>query len=475
MISVEKLRLRCAIASIALAGVLCGCQGLQPGATNPPPQNASLKSINHIIFMVQENRSFDNYFGQLPAYWQANGYPQAKAQFDGLPTNASNPAYNGTTVPGSQMVKAFHLATECTEDLTPSWNESHEDWNLQFPTSSTAKMDGFVYSAAAFAIHSNSNGTNPPYTDTAGIRAMGYYDGSDLNYYYFMASSFATSDRWFSPVMDRTPINRMYLLAATSQGYAYPPGFNPPADANPLTVPTIFDALQKAGISWKVYVTDSGSTYLTMFASYASGPLPANFVPASQFVTDAENGTLPQVALIEGGYSSGLDEHPDSNVQGGAQYVSSFINSLMNSLSWQDSVFILTFDEAGGLYDHVPPQPAVNPDGIAPVDLLPSDICSGVGGANCNFNYTGFRVPLIVISPFTKKNYISHTVADYTAILTFIEKRFGIPPLTKRDAAQMDMSEFFDFQNVPWWIPPIPPAQATGGACNPQSLGYSGP
>lgn len=179
--------------------------------------------------------------------------------------------------------------------------------------------------------------------------------------------------------------------------------------------------------------------------------------------------------MIEGGYSPGLDEHPDSNVQGGAQYVSGLINDLMNSVSWQDSVFILTYDEAGGLYDHVPPQPAVNPDGIAPVDLLPNDICTSPGGANCDFNYTGFRVPLIVISPFTKKNYVSHTVADYTAILTFIEKRFRIPPLTKRDAAQMDMTEFFDFQNVPWWFPPTPPAQATAGVCDDKNLGYPGP
>jgi phospholipase C len=455
--------------------MLCNCQGLPAGATNPVPQNASLSSIHHIIFMAEENRSFDHYFGQLPAYWQANGYPQAAAPFDGLPANASNPAYNGTIIPGTATVNAYHLATQCIEDLTPSWDEAHEDWNLEFPTSSTAAMNGFVYNAASFAIHSNAAGANPQFTDTAGIRAMGYYDGSDLNYYYFMASNFATSDRWFSPVLDRTPINRMYLLAATSQGHAYEVGFNLPADASPLTAPTIFDALQKAGISWKVYLTDQGATYLKLFAPYASGTFPNNVVPASQFSTDVQNGTLPQVALIEGGYSSGLDEHPDTHVQGGAQYVSSLINDLMNSVSWQDSVFILTYDENGGLYDHVPPQPAVNPDGIAPMDLLPNDICSTGGGANCDFNYTGFRVPLIVISPFSKKNYVSHTVADYTAILTFIEKRFGLPPLTRRDAAQMDMTEFFDFQNVPWWIPPVPPVQATNGACDYQNLGYPGP
>jgi phospholipase C len=200
--------------------------------------------------------------------------------------------------------------------------------------------------------------------------------------------------------------------------------------------------------------------------------LPANVVPVSQYLTDVQAGTLPAVAFIEAGYMSGRDEHPSSgtNLQSGAAYVESLINPLMSSPSWKDSVFILTYDEPGGLYDHVPPQTTVSPDGIAPKDLQPGDICTTPGGANCDFTYTGFRLPLLVISPFTKKNYVSHTVADYTAILKFIETRFNIPSLTKRDAAQMDMTEFFDFKNPPWATPPAPPAQATSGVCNAQAL-----
>jgi phospholipase C len=445
---------------------LCGCQGISNSAGNAQP-------VNHIIFMVQENRSFDSYFGQLPAYWQANGYPQASQQFNGLPANASNPAFNGTTTPGTATVPAYHMATECTDNLSPSWNESHQDWNLQFPTSSTPANNGFVYNAAEFAL-------GPPVlNDTQGYRAMGYYDWTDLPYYYFLASNFATSDNWFSPALDRTQINRMYLMAATSQGYAYPPGTDS-ADNAPLTAATIFDELQQAGISWKIYATDYNNdptnhgTYLTQFAKYAPpNPLPPNVVPATQFLSDAQSGNLPSVALIEGGYLSGLDEHPDNNVQTGAAYVASLINGFMASPSWSDSVFILTYDEGGGLYDHVAPMAAVNPDGIAPIDLLPGDICTSGGGANCDFNYTGFRVPMLVISPFTKKNYVDHTAADYTAILTFIESRFGLSNLTQRDAAQPDMSEFFDFQNPPWPTPPSNiPGQPTTGACNPAALGY---
>src|SRR5262249_49383762 len=158
-------------------------------------------------------------------------------------------------------------------------------------------------------------------------------------------------------------------------GYAYPPG-SFASDASPLSVPTIFDALQSAGVSWKIYATDMDCgadsstpvpcTYLTQFAKYATGTLPANVVDASQFLQDAQSGQLPAVSFIEGGYNSGRDEHPDNNVQTGAAYVASLINPFMASPSWKDSVFILTYDEAGGLYDHAVPQPAKSPDAIAP-------------------------------------------------------------------------------------------------------------
>jgi phospholipase C len=441
--------------------------------------------MNHIIFMAQENRSLDTYFGQLPAYWAENGFPAQ--QFDGMPANASNPSFDGTTT-----ITAYHFASQCIENLSPSWDESHVDWNRSVPISPTATMDGFVYNAAKVAMDDG-------FTDTTGLRSMGYYDGSDLNYYYFMASNFATSDRWFAPAMDRTQINRMYLFAATSQGYAYPPGTNA-ADNAPLTAQTIFDVLQNAGVSWKIYYSDdicasvppdsegpvagqtrdasaSSSTgpctYLTQFEKYSTpNPLPANVVPVSQYFTDVQNGTLPSVAFIEAGYLSGRDEHPSSgsDVQTGAAYAASLINALMSSPSWKDSAFILTYDEPGGTYDHVPPAPAVSPDGIPPKDLQPNDICTTGTGINCDFTVTGFRVPLLVVSPFTRKNYVSHTVADYTAILKLIETRFQVPSLTQRDEAQMDMTEFFDFQNVPWATPPTPPAQATGGTCNAQAL-----
>lgn len=427
-------------------------------------------SINHIVFMLQENRSFDHYLGHLPEYWQAHThqFPQATngTTFDAEPDDASNVAADGSTV------TAFHLTTVCLENPSPSWTESHLDWNLHNPYSGTFLGDGFVHTAS---LQKNVSGSlaKTIYYDSLGKRAMGYYTDRELNYYYFMASAFGTSDRWFSPVMSRTQANRMYLIAATSHGHAYEP-------ESPLSDKTIFQLLDEHGISWKIYTTDTSPSYLNMFKYYSAPGVKSKIVPVKpNYFNDLANGSLPQVAMIEGGYSSGLDDHPTgddtspgSNIQAGSAYVSSLINALMKSSSWKNSVFILSYDEGGGFYDHVAPVPMPSPDGIPPSDLRASpspDICLNQTGPTCDFVYTGYRVPLIVVSPFTK-NYVSHFPADYTAILKLIETRFNLPSLTARDAHQMDMTEFFDFDNAPWANPPTPPAQSKSSPCYVTSL-----
>lgn len=420
----------CAASMLALAA--CGGGTSTSGGSGGGSDPGSLQSVQHVVVMVQENRSFDHYLGHLNDYRSSQGQAQS---VNAEPANAENIGYDGVT-----MIHAFHLATECTEDLSSFWNESHVDWNLEDPTSNTPKMDGSAHAAGHFAVDENLAGRGP-YTDTNGYRAMGYYTSDDLPYYYFMATQFATSDNWFSPVGTRTEPNRMYLFAATSQGHAYPPTVN-------MTAKIIFQDLDDAGVSWKIYETDPGDTYLTYFQPYASQHM-ANVMPATQFVQDAKNGTLPSVVFIEAGYNSGLDEHPTTHIQQGEAYVASLINGLVQSPSWKDSVFFLTWDEGGGFYDHVPPVSTVSPDGIKPVDLQPGDFTG-------DFTRTGFRVPLIVVSPFAKKAYVSHTAADYTAMLKFIETRWGLPSLTRRDAAQMDMTEFFDW-SAPNQNPPTPP------------------
>jgi phospholipase C len=461
----------------------------------------SAGTITHIIFLAQENRSFDHYFGDMRQYWAQNGYPDQS--FDGLPQfnptsgiaplygpplaipgcNPNNPPPSDCIFDPSNLVTSYHLITQCIENPSPSWNESHVDWDYNDQVGQqSATSNGFVWTAGH-----DARADVPPFNDVDGIRAMGYYDGTDLNYYHFMASNFATSDRFFNPTLARTQPNREYLIAGTSQGYAYPLGTDR-EDTALLTATTIFQELQAAGITWKIYVDPTGSpcsgppydpaclltlSYVQQFQWGQTIPTqyPNNIAPISQYFTDLQKGTLPQVAQIEPATDAGEDEHPSNsdaepnNIQLGANYVSSLINGLMTSSYWTTSAFIFTFDEFGGLYDHVSPQPAVSPDGIKPVDLLPGDVCTKGTGPTCDFVYTGYRVPLIVVSPYTKKNYVSHNVADTTAILKLIETTFNVPALTKRDAAQIDMSEFFDFSNPPWITPPNPPAQNTSGAC----------
>jgi phospholipase C len=161
------------------------------------------------------------------------------------------------------------------------------------------------------------------------------------------------------------------------------------------------------------------------------------------------------------------DEHPKpdpgttgaaASVQHGAQLLSRIIGGLMESPSWSSSVFILTWDEGGGIHDHVVPPSLPEPDGYTP-GTKPGDE-PGL------FNQAGFRVPLIVISPWTGPHQVSHTVRDHTSILKLIETRFGLPPLTARDADADDMREFFNFSTPPWLTPPPLPAQPTNGPCN---------
>jgi phospholipase C len=469
----------------------------------------SIGVLGHIVFLAQENRSFDHYFGAMREYWAQNGIPDQS--FDGLPqfnpVSGQPPLYGPPpAIPGcdpsapppetcefdpQNPVTSYHLITQCVENPSPSWNEGHNDWDHNDPTGNDpATLNGFVWTAG-YDARADS------FYDVDGIRAMGYYDGGDLNYYYFMASNFATSDRWFNAAMTRTHPNREYLIAATSQGYAYPVGTDN-NDKALLTATTIFQELQTAGITWKIYVDPTGSSctgppydpacllglsYVQFFqwgqtipTAYPQnigtiGPPGTCGTSPCDYENDLANGTLPQVVQIEPATDAGDDEHPSvsdsepNNIQRGSTYVSTIINELMTSSAWPTTAFILTYDENGGFYDHVSPQPAVSPDGIKPVDLLPGDICTQTTGPTCDFVYTGYRIPLVVISPYSKKNYVSHTVADLTAIPKFIETRFNLAPLTKRDAAQMDMTEFFDFSNPAWLTPPTPPEQNTNGAC----------
>jgi phospholipase C len=329
---------------------------------------ANITAINHIVFFAQENRSLDDYFGAMRQYWAENNIPDQS--FDGLPQfnpvsgipplkgpvpalagcNPADPMPSDCVYDTSNLVPSFHMNTVCNENTSPSWNEAHVDWNrLDQVGKYPAKNNGFVWTAA----HDARTNPGTPFYDVNGIRAMGYWDGTDLNYDYFMATSFATSDRFFHPAMARTNINREYLAAATSGGYAYPNGTDA-ADTPQLKSTTIFQELDKAGISWKVYINPEGTgctapytascliqhAYLENFtyAQHIVDYTPQNVAPISEYFSDLANGTLPQVAEIEPASDAGLDEHgSDSdnfpeNVQTGSKYVASLIDALHDQL-----------------------------------------------------------------------------------------------------------------------------------------------
>lgn len=389
-----------------------------------------LSQVKHIIFFVQENRSFDNYFGLLGQYRASEGYPNS---INGVPLNASLPDYKNTG-----NVSPYHWQTVCTESMSPAWNETHYSIH-------GGKMDYFM----------KTEGSTPSTIDPQGTRAMGYYDQTDLPYYYELATQYATSDTWFAPLQSNTIPNRMYLFTGTSFGHIRPD--TPPSGG--WTQPTIFRLLSQNHISWRYYYQDN-SVFLSSFSDWAT--YQGSVYNISSYYNDIMNpSTLPQVIFIERASATGLDEHPNGNTQKGAADAANIINKFLQSPSYASSVFILTYDEPGGQYEHVPPFNEVAPDTIPPM-LKPGDI-------SAQFNQSGLRVPLIVISPWTKPHFVSHVNRDSTAILKFIETRFGLPSLTARDGAQDNMTEFFDFSAPQIPTPPPLPVQPTSGTCS-QSL-----
>ena len=417
------------------------------------------KSINHIIWLVQENRSFDSYFGKLGIYRNTHhGLPE---DVNGIDVDTA-PQFTLLDLQGNPR-HPFHYQTECTDNLSPAWNESHFD--VDGTPVETGKMDNFMKTTTSV-----KNG------DPSGSYAMGYYTEADLPYYYELATQFATSDNMFSPNLANTIPNRLYLFTGTSFGTIYP-GNNPNTgqpEYNPASYQqkTIFDVLNANNISWKYYFQDN-SIFLASFSDWTNADgspntaIQGHVFPISDYFNilgqQSADQNLPQVVFIErGGSSAATDEHPLNNVQVGAAAAAQMINALINSTAWPDSVFIVTHDEGGGLYDHVPPIALPAPDSQPPdTTNVPFQVLPG------NFQNSGFRVPFVVVSPWVIPNFVSHTASDTTSILKFIETRFNLSPLTARDAAVSDLSDFFDFSTPHLLIPPPLPTQPTNGTCDP--------
>ncbi len=382
--------------------------GQRPDPSKPEGTDL-IPEIEHILVLMQENHSFDNYFGTLG---HGDGFTLGS---DGKPT-ASNADAAG------KQVAAFHMANTCQPSGSPSqqWNDMLTQWD-------NGAMDGFVRSGS-------------------GPTAMGYWDHTDLPFYTALAKTFPNCDRYFASCFGQTYPNRRYLLAATSMGTIHTIAEPDPTTLEPPNG-TIADLCAKHGIPWMDYYTNAPSLglYLPSLARNIK-----KIAKMDQFFTDAAAGTLPAVALIEPDFDKQSEEDPQ-DISVGESFSAKVIDAVMHSPAWPKTVLIWTYDEHGGYYDHVPPPVAVAPDAVPP-RLKPGD-------KPFTFARYGFRVPTVIISPMAKKDYVSHVVHDHTSWLSLVEHKYNLPALTNRDGAADNLLDSLDLKGTPAFLtPPTLPA-----------------
>jgi phospholipase C len=325
------------------------------GTSKPPTP------LRHVIIDCQENRSFDHYYGFAP--WIGRY---------GVPNGYSQPDGHGG------HVKPFHFDSLETSDIGHSWSAVHGEWN-------DGAMDGFY--------------------STDGIDCMGYYGKSDIDFYYGLHQHFTLCVNYFCSVLGPTWPNRFYLAAGTSGGITT----NGVWGYGVFDYPIILDLLEDAGVSWKVYNIgwdrvkrgDTDNVFV-FWRRWARDPRAR--ARRNDYRNDLKNGTLPQVSFVVPSFSRGWDEHPPADITVGMNIQRKLITALQNSSAWKSSAYLITYDEHGGFFEHVPP-PQFDAYGA------------------------GIRVPTWVISPFAKAKHLEATVYEHASTLKLLEAVFELPTL----------------------------------------------
>lgn len=416
-------------------------RGDMPAATLGPSFPLDGKNpIKHVVVLMQENRSFDTYLGHLYKY-----EGKTIKDINSAPDNTTNPDSMGKPHPYR------HAPQLCFADTDHSWRGSHLDWD-------NGKNDGF---------YQVNNGT---LIDDAGQnlldgdRALWWYDERDIPFYYSLYSTFAISDAYFCALLGPTYPNRDYLYAGTSLGVT---GSDFPDVSSYSKVPSnlvIFDELAQRGTSFTIFVTSTPGVQTVLGLGGVALRYPGLVVekPIADFYTMAKAGTLPQVSFVDpdlaGEGPHGDDEHPPAQIEVGQQSTWKVVDAVLESPQWADTALFLTYDEGGGEYNHVSPPAACAPDDIKPI-LKGSDV-----GTPGEFNQLGFRVPVVVVSPYAKKGFVSHTTYSHTSITRFIEAIYKVPALTARDANANPFSDMFDWTSPPFMKPPSFPEPAVNKA-----------
>jgi phospholipase C len=330
--------------------------------------------------MMQENHSFDNYFGTFPGV--IDGYTQ-------------NTCIIQNGYPG--CIKPFHITTsDEMKDPDHSWNALHREY---------------------------ANGTNSGFYAADGTLPFGYYTQSDIPYYWSLAQNYTLLDNYFCSSLGPTLPNHFFLVAAQTGGeigddqhlYGLHGSYN-------LNMPTIFSELTDHQITWNSYswlnpVNWNPAAFIPSVA--ANTTLYSHVKQPTDFFTDLSHGKLAQVSWVMPP-SDGESDHPPYMLSSGENWVKSVVTAVQASPYWNSTAIFLTWDENGGYYDLIPP---VQTDA---------------------FGY-GFRVPMIVISPYAKHGFVDHSLADHTSTLAFIEHNFGLRSLTLRDARANDLMWAFTF------------------------------
>lgn len=386
------------------------CFGKDKDKHSLPPRATS--GVDHIVVVMMENRSFDHLLG-----W----HPTADARQSGL----SYPDKNGVLQPTEP------LAPDYQGCLHPDPFHTYSGGRVEY---AGGQMNGFLQA-----------GTNDDY-------AIGFYIESDRPFFNSLAVNYTTFDRFFSPILASTYPNRIFMHAAQTDR------LDNTLDLS--TLPTIWDRLNEKGVSARYYFSDVsflwlwGSKYLGNMASY------------EQFLADAAAGTLPSVSFVEPrfvGEAEGVsgDDHPHADIRTGDAFLAATFQAVANGPQWKNTVFIVTYDEWGGFFDHVVPPRAIAPNNVDP------DLVNGKA-------LLGMRIPVVVASPFTRGDptnpTVNSTLFDNTSILKLIEWRWNLKPLTARDASTDvgNLAFALDFANPNAALPTLPaPAPPAPVLCSP--------
>jgi phospholipase C len=364
--------------------------------------NGPATPIEHFVTVMQSNRTFDNYFGT---------YPGA----DGIPAGTCMPV-DPVDRTSTDCIAPYHL-----ESFEESLSQTHRTFQNQYRDGA---MDGFI-----------SDSRLRGESDTV---AMGWLNDEQVPFYWNVADNYVLFDRYFSSAAAGSTPNRMYWVSGTAGVTDLDRVGVPPEGWGSL--PTVFDRLEEAGISWKFYIErydeninfrNRGEEHISAQFSWApvlsfdrfldDPELAKHIVDLDQYYIDLEEGNLPAVSYV---VPRGSSEHPPGDPLQGQALMREMVTALMQSDAWESSAFMVSYDDWGGWYDHVPP-PSVD-----------------------EFGY-GFRVPAMLISPYARQGFVDSTVLDHTSILKFIEDNWSLEPLAARDANANSIVGAFNFEQLP--------------------------